>query len=100
MTIVRLQPDGSYEPDPDYHPRDLVTVLDVYGHRHRVRAAHLGDERRLLPRFNQHGQRLCGKKHELSTHLHRDNIAPGPDAVLPPDEHPGWDRLDTALKGT
>lgn len=70
MTIMRMIEDGSFIPDPESYPKDLVTVTDIYGHRHRVRQKHLDDGRTLLSRFNQYGV------HILSGHmrLHRDNI--------------------------
>ncbi len=76
---VRRQSDGSYVPDPNWYPTDLVTVYDVYGRRHRVRRAHLNDPARwtLLPLYNQRGTRLCENPRRSfhQTFLHRDNLA-------------------------
>lgn len=75
MTIMRLQADGSYTPDPDEHPTDLVSVRDVYGHRHRIRRAHLDDPGRMLLRtYNQYGQKIRPPR-DMAPMLHRDNIA-------------------------
>jgi len=79
-----LQPDGTYAPDPEHYPTDLVTVRDTWGRRHRVRKAHLeearkpiradGYGRRLLPIFNQYGRRLVDRRPGRAL-LHRDNLA-------------------------
>ena len=85
------QADGTYIPDPDYHPTDLVRVRDVYGHCHRVRRAHLEDPtRQLLPRFNQYGQRVAfGGSSDAwhRKHVHRDNIAEPVDGTPPLFDH-------------
>ena len=54
---------------------ELVTVIDVYGRRHRVREDHILDAgKMLLPRFNQYGDRV---KEDSGILLHRDNIKKG-----------------------
>lgn len=70
MSIQRMNEDGAFIPDPETYPTDLVTVTDVYGHRHRVRQKHLDDGRAWLPRFNQYGVRMTSNR----TPLDRDNI--------------------------
>jgi len=68
---------GQYEPDPDYHPTDLITVRDVYGGTSRVRAAHLVDScKMLLPRFNQYGSRLVDDGKVGKRYVHRQNLLP------------------------
>lgn len=75
MTTMRMIEDGSFVPDPETYPTDLVSVTDVYGHRHRVRQSHLDSGKTLLPRFNQYGVHiLAGNKEFKGTRLHRDNI--------------------------
>ncbi len=75
MIMLQL-PSGEYVPDPNYYPTDLVTVKSVYGHRHRVRRAHLDDGRTMLPLFNQYGRRLVdAQNHVGASVLHRDNLA-------------------------
>ncbi len=51
MMIMCLQDDGTYIPDPDFYPTDLVVVVTVYGRKCRVRRAHLDGERVMLPCF-------------------------------------------------
>ncbi len=69
-------PSGEYVPDPNYYPTDLVTVKSVYGHRHRVRRAHLDDGRKIMPLFNQYGRRLKDTGNNVgATYLNRANIA-------------------------
>lgn len=73
------------KPCPDHHPTDLVTVRDIYGHRHRVRAAHLADEKRnILPRFNQHGLRVSPDSDDVNRRfIHRAYLAPQQKAHTP-----------------
>lgn len=70
MTTMRMLEDGSFVPDSETYPTDLVTVLDVYGHRHRVRQKHLDDGRTGLSRFNQFGVHIVSG----CMILHKDNI--------------------------
>jgi hypothetical protein len=74
MNIKRMIEDGSFVPDPDTYPDDLVFVKDVYGHRHRVRQKHLDNGRTMLPLFNQYGVHIMAAKHGFSALLHKDNI--------------------------
>lgn len=75
MNIMRMIEDGSFVPDPNTYPTDLVTVIDVYGHRHRVRQKHLAEGRIMLPRFNQFGVHIMTNSKEFrGTMLHKDNI--------------------------
>jgi hypothetical protein len=69
--ITMGQVGGTCIPHPDYQPTDLVTVRDVYGHRHRVRAADLESDKVMLWRYNQYGQRIFNQ----IPRLHRANIA-------------------------
>ena len=73
MPTMRLQPDGTYIPDPNEHPTDLVTVRDVYGHRFRVRREHLESGRTMLPCYNQYGRRIRPHK-DCAWLLHRENL--------------------------
>jgi len=84
MTIMCQQADGTFVPDPDYYPTDLITVRSVYGRKYRVRGAHLEDPTRiLLPVFNQRGRRLVETPENFGKrYLHRDNIAEGANPPL------------------
>ena len=73
MMITRRLPSGEVIPDPNRYPTDLVYVRDVYGRRHRVRAAHLADDDCVkLRRFNQYGNQVEGDV--CPCFVHRDNL--------------------------